>query len=322
MMNQEKMLDLLQWIYETVRDFAGSSTYDIPYEWVKEGYKIDLADKDVQSNIREALCSYKYMDLIQAVDFDDLHRKVYVMIWESNNKKKYTIDQYEEFCKDALQAPPIEQFEDGSIDEVKWFKENTIHITVGNHDIELDYNADNVNEIKYALREMYEAEYDGPPTTGNTVGSEYRPAELKDIIRVAIQNDWEEWGWNMGGFGEFIREFIKCYDDTSNIFCVYDIIYRNIKDYTDRFKCNFGKLDMYSMKSLDRPTITRIIKGLICTEKEFLYGKTDDGKDSDITFLMDYTLKPTGELIGWFYGEPNEEYIADLINDYKMKLFK
>lgn len=83
--------------------------------------------------------------------------------------KKYTIENCKEFCDNALVVPPMEEFEDGSIDEVAWYKEHAIHITVGNHDIELDYNADNVNEIYTALQEMYEIEVDiRNATTGGT----------------------------------------------------------------------------------------------------------------------------------------------------------
>ena len=106
----------------------------------------------------------------------------------SKELKKYTLENYKEFCKEALQVPPIESFKDGSIDEDKWYKQHNIHIVTGNHDIELDYNADNVNEIEYALREMYEVEMDiRGATTGNTVESQYRPAELKDVLTKLLK---------------------------------------------------------------------------------------------------------------------------------------
>jgi hypothetical protein len=37
---------------------------------------------------------------------------------------------------------------------------------------------------------------------------------------------------------------------------------------------------------------------------------------------MDYTIKPSGELIGWFYGKADDDYIGQLIADYQKKLFK
>ena len=88
--------------------------------------------------------------------------------------KKYTLDNYEEFCKNVLVVPPAEEFDNGSIDEIKWYNNHKIRIIIDEDEIELDYCADNVNEIEYALREMYEAEHGGPITTGNTDGLERR----------------------------------------------------------------------------------------------------------------------------------------------------
>ena len=72
--------------------------------------------------------------------------------------KKYTIENCEEFCKNALGMPPFDEFNDSLINEKEWYKAHKIHIIVGNHDMELDYHADNVTEIDGALREMYEME--------------------------------------------------------------------------------------------------------------------------------------------------------------------
>lgn len=329
MINQEKILDLLQWMYETVRDFAGSSTYDIPYEWVNEGYKIDLADDKVQFDIRETWTSGKHMDLIQAMDFDNLHRKVYVMIWESNKKKKYTIDQYKDFCNNALVLPPLDDFYDGNVDEEEWYKTHKIYITVGNHDMELDYHADNVTEIYSTLKEMYEMEMEvkgidgkeNTPTVNNTVGSEYRPAELKDIIRIAVQSDWDHFGYKLDSFAEFIQDFIKKEWNVEKVMWYYNIIHKDIKAYNHLCKCNFNKVDMSKVCDVSSELIKKTIDELIFTDREVLHGITDDNKNSDITFVMDYTLKLSGELIGWFYGEAEDEYMDDLIYDYKRKLF-
>lgn len=100
----------------------------------------------------------------------------------------------------------------------------------------------------------------------------------------------------------------------------YKVIQEDYKDATDRCKCDFRKLDMSTMR-INPKTIRDAIDELICTDRELLYGVTEDDKSSDIAFLMDYTLKPSGELIGWFYGEPDDEYIDGLIADYKKKLF-
>jgi hypothetical protein len=72
--------------------------------------------------------------------------------------KKYTIENCEEFCKNALVMPPLDEFYDGSINEKEWYQNHKIRITVDNHEIELDYNADNVTELDGALKEIYEME--------------------------------------------------------------------------------------------------------------------------------------------------------------------
>lgn len=74
--------------------------------------------------------------------------------------KKYTIKNCKEFCKNALVMPPLDEFYDGSVDEKEWFESHKIRITIGNHEIELEYNADNVTEIDSVLKEIYEMEMD------------------------------------------------------------------------------------------------------------------------------------------------------------------
>ena len=238
-------------------------------------------------------------------------------------RKQYTLEQYEEFCNEALDAPPC--FEDEGIDELQWYAENKVRIIKGNHEIVLDYMADVANELTYALREMYKEEYgDGAFTTGNAVGCGYRPAELKDIVRVAVQNDWDKWGYQVSDFGIFIREFVKRHDNLTSILGVYDAIYKNLDEYTEMCKCNFNTaLNIGSLKDVNREVVKRTIGDLIGTNRELLYGITEDNKTSDIVFVMDYTLKPSGELIGWFYGQDDidEEYIDGLIEDYKNKIF-
>lgn len=243
---------------------------------------------------------------------------------EDKTMEKYTLKEYKDFSSEALVCPPMEEFEDGTIDEEKWYEDHKIRIIVGEHEMEIDYYAYSVNELDWALREMYEEEYgNGEPTTGNTVGSEYRHAELRDILRVAIQNDYESWGWEMRDIGAFVREFIKRYDDIMNVMGVYfDVIFKDVKHYTDIFKCNFGKLNMYSLRSVGKGTIKNAVAQIIGTDTEFLVGYDDEMKCSDITFVMDYTIKPSGELIGWFYGEADDDYIGQLIADYIKKLFK
>jgi hypothetical protein len=240
---------------------------------------------------------------------------------EETKMKKYTLKDYQNFTNEALVCPPIEEFEDGTIDEDKWYEDHKIRIIVGEHEIAIDYYADSVNEIDFALREMYEEEYgSGNPTTGNTVGSEYRPAELKDIIRVALQEDWNDWGWKCGSLSDFINHFVEGKEDISDVVCWYNVILKDVKHYTDCYHCNFGNLNMYSMRNINPMVVRNIVRSLIGTDRELLVGYDNEHKCSDITFVMDYTIKQSGDLIGWFYGDQDPKYINELVEDYKKKL--
>lgn len=308
----------------------------------KTVYYVDIVDISAQQSIMTIFSSENSDEAYDVAakwndGFDDpdnvyyteaiLHAEVYEMemeIKEDKTMKKYTLKEWKAFSDEALVCPPFEEFENGTSDEEDWFDAHQIKVVVGDKEIELPYYADVINEIDFALREMYEEEYgSGEPTTGNTVGNEYRPAELKDILRVAMQNDYESWGWEMCDIGEFVREFIKRYDDIANIIGVYyDVIFKDVKHYTDVFKCNFGKLDMYSLRNVGVGTIKNAVAQVIGTDTEFLVGYDDEMRCSDITFILDYSIKPSGELIGWFYGEADDDYIGQLIADYKKKLFK
>ena len=105
-----------------------------------------------------------------------------IEIEEEAEMKKYELKDYKEFCKEALVCPPFDEFDNDEIDEDEWYKRHYIKITCDNHEINIGYGADEVNEIEFALREIYEAvEGDGEATTGNTFGSQYRPCELKAL---------------------------------------------------------------------------------------------------------------------------------------------
>ena len=242
-------------------------------------------------------------------------------IEEVKEMKKYTLENYEEFSREALDMPPIEAFEDGTIDETEWYEENKIIITKGEHQIELEYNADNVSEMDRALREMYEVERDvRSATTGNTVGGGLRPTELKDILRIAIQNDWWTNCKDVKDFSEFIRKFIANIKDIGDVMRYYEMVRKDYKEATDICKCDFSKLDMSTMR-INPNTIKEAISNLIGTNKELMYGVDEVGAGYDTVFVMDYSLKASGELIGWFYGAPDDEYIDGLIEDYKKRLF-
>ena len=97
---------------------------------------------------------------------------------EVNKMKKYTLKEWEEFCKEALIIPPFE--DDEQIEE--WFDNHKIYITANDCVMELEYDADAVNEIEFALKEIYEAILgDGTPTTGNTIVSECPSVAMTDV---------------------------------------------------------------------------------------------------------------------------------------------
>lgn len=308
----------------------------------KTVYYVDIVDISAQQSIMTIFSSENSDEAYDVAakwndGFDDpdnvyyteaiLHAEVYEMemeIKEDKTMKKYTLKDYKDFSDEALVCPPFEEFESGTSDEEDWYDEHQIKIVVGDKEIELPYFADVINELDFALREMYEEEYgNGNPTTGNTVDSEYRPAELKDILRVAVQHGWEDYGYQRGDFVDFIREFVEAYDDVATIMDVYyDVIYKDIEWFNTIFKCNFGKLDTLSLRCIDRYHIKKVIEDLVCTDRELLVGYDNEHRCSDITFIMDHTFKPSGELVGWFYGEADDEYIGQLIADYKKKLFK
>jgi hypothetical protein len=317
---KEQIHAVLGFMYNETKCFATSSTYHIPYEKIKNAYSMWIGDVKVQEDIAEEWCDSKYMDKIQALDFDDTKQEVVVMIWESNDKKKkYTIDNYEEFCKEALQAPPIEEFMDGSIDEAEWYKHNMIHITVGNHDIELDYNADSVNEIEYALREMYEVERDiRGATTGNTIGSEYPNATWKDILRFAV----------LDGFYEDSHSLEAEIDKCINRFTTRRLeeVMKKINEQTsmnDELEVNFFKLETKDLwKIFDKEERRKAFKEIICSKVELSEMINENGEANDIVVIMDYSIKPSGDLVGWHYGvdfdkdsEDNQDYIQTYIEE-------
>ena len=324
MMNyNEKINGIVDILYRMTKLNSTSRTYMVPYGSVKVLSGLDLHNDEIKSDVREASYTGRFADLIDTIDFDDIKEEVVIMIWEKGDKAKkmYTLEQYEEFCDAALDSPPC--FEDEGIDELKWYEENKVHIIKGNHEIVLDYVADVANELTYALREIYMAEYeDGVPTTGNTVGCGYRPETFKDLVMVAVREGWEH-STDIHDFASYVRDFIKKHNNLGDILGCYKYINQNIQGYNEQYKCNFGKLDMDNMCNVDSAMIKHTISDLICTDRELLYGITEDNKTSDIVFVMDHTLKPSGELIGWFYGQDDidEEYISDLIEDYKKKLF-
>ena len=69
--------------------------------------------------------------------------------------KKYTIENYQEFCNAALTVPPLD---DDNLNE--WMENNKIHIIIGGNEIELEYFPETVTAVGSALKEIYNAVID------------------------------------------------------------------------------------------------------------------------------------------------------------------
>ena len=221
--------------------------------------------------------------------------------------KKYTLENYEEFCKDALIMPPFE--DDEQIE--KWFDTHKIHIIANGCDMELEYDADAVNEVEYSLREIHRAILgDGTPTTGNTITK--RVATMKDLVQYYLLDNSMKYS---------DREFPKY---VKNIFDVnwvefYESIIENKKydEYEDWIDCDFRTFDARTFTS-NRDKLKEIVLSLIGTN----YTIRTDG---EVAFIIDYSLKTPGVLINWFYYSDNDnldEIAKAYIEMYKKELFK
>lgn len=306
---KEQIHAVLGFMYNETKCFATSSTYHIPYNTIVNAYNIQIANKKVQDDIKEEWCDSKYMDKIQALDFDDTKEEVIVMIWETNAKKKYTLNNYEEFCKDALIMPPFE--DDEQIEE--WFDTHKIHIIANGCDMELEYDADTINEIEFSLKEIHRAILgDGTPTTGNTITK--RVATMKDLVQYYLLDSSMEYS---------DKEFSKY---VKNIFDVnwvefYESIVKNesYDEYKEWIDCDFRTFDARTF-TIDRDKLKEIVLSLVGTNYEIR-------TDGEIAFIIDHTLKIPGIFINWFYGaddkdEDLDEIAKDYIEMYKKELFK
>ena len=225
--------------------------------------------------------------------------------------KKYTLKNYKEFCNDALIMPPFE--DDDQLDE--WFENHKVHIIANDCYMELEYDADTINEIEYSLKEIHEAILgDGTATTGNTVGSEYRNATWKDILRFAALH----YHYNGLSMKEAIHK------------CIYHFSKLNFKEImmeidkqtltNDDLKVNLLKLDSKDLwKIFDEDERKQAFKEILCTDIviEELYDKY--GRCADKVVITDCSINPAGDLVGWHYGVDWDKYSEDnqyYINEY------
>lgn len=228
-------------------------------------------------------------------------------IMVGNELKKYTLENYEEFCKDALIMPPFE--DDEQIE--KWFDTHKIHIVANGCDMELEYDADVVNEIEFNLKEIHQAILgDGTPTTGNTITK--RAATMKDLVQYYLLDVSMEYS---------DKEFPKY---VKNIFDVNWIeFYESIVDneaydeYKDWIDCDFRRFDARTFGS-NRDKLKEIVLSLIGTNYKIRV-------DGEIAFIIDSSLKIPGVFINWFYYSDDDnldELAKDYIEMYKKELFK
>ena len=320
MMNYQIMIEnTVKGLYEITKVNATSRHCTIPYWRVKARFGVDLNDKKVRDDVWElSYSNNEFCDLIQTMDFDNDQKEVTVMLWTSNNKKKYTLENYEEFCENAFACPPFDEFDNGNIDESGWHKEHDIHISSGKYEIELNYEDDVTEGIKHFLKEKYEVDYgDGSvvATTGNTIGSEYRDATWKDILRFAVLDGWYEDSHCLEA------EIDKCIHKFS--MDRLKEVMKKIENQTsmnDELEVNFFKLDTTDLwKIFDLEERIQAFKEILCSNVEISELMDKDGKHYDQTVIMDHSIIPSGDLVGWHYGvdfDKDSEDNQDYINDY------
>ena len=249
-------------------------------------------------------------NLYWATVYNDSDEIIEPKFEEVNEMKKFTLENYQEFCDEALIMPPFE--EDGDIET--WFDNHKICISANDCVIELDYDADAVNGIDFALREIHEAILgSGEATTGNTVGSEYRPAELKDVVRYFIMCRYENWG-GLNWF-DYAKQAVVEMTDIQSVIGVYEQA-REIEKNSD-FKCNWHNFKVESLKNATEEGIKKIILDWVGSELEISYDP-----NTDKSFIIDYTFKESGYFVDWSWGDINEDEKRTLLNDYKAQIFE
>lgn len=314
-----------QWA-EEIRNTAKQATtcsYIIRYSNVN-GF--DPTDKDAQKDILEYLWDFNNLDdELRDVDFNDVSQCIVVMWYEPPKKeeieevkkmKKYTLENYKEFCDKALICPPFEDEENWQ----KWIDEHKIQIIANECEIELDYDADAINEIEFSLREIHNAILgDGTATTGNTVGSEYPNATWKDILRFAVLS--QLYGNECRDYKEAIW---KCIHRFSKSF--YAEVMKKIDEqtsYNDELEVNLFKLETKDLwKIFDEEERRQAFKEILCSKIEIEELIDENGARGDKVVITDYSIRPFGDLVGWHYGvewdknhEDNQWYIRKYIEE-------
>ena len=307
---QEQIKKAVQELYNMTKTLASSRHYTVSYQWVKENLGLDLNDKQTQSDVWEMSYSNDFCDLISTLDFDNDKKEITIMMWETNNKKRYTLKEWKEFCDKALICPPFEDEENWQ----RWIDEHKVQIIANNCVMELDYDADVINEIEFSLKEIYNAiEGDGEATTGNTFGSQYRPAELKDVVRYFIMWRYENWG-GLNWF-DYAKQAVVEMVDIQSVIGVYEQARKIEKDID--FKCNWHNFKVESLKDATEEGVKKIILDLVGSDLEVSYDPS-----TDKSFIIDYTFKDSGDFIDWSWGQIDEDVRNALLKDYKTQIFE
>ena len=154
-------------------------------------------------------------------------------------------------------------------------------------------------------------------STGNTIRNEYRDATWKDILRLDIMRRVYD-GKSMK---EAIKITIRSFDSESYRHCMYEI--KNQTSYNDKFEVNFFRISSDGMEKLFESINRReAIQEMLCKDIQLSEMIAQDGKHDDITVIMDYSIHPTGHLVGWHYGVDwdvdsvvNQQYIHHYIKE-------
>lgn len=229
----------------------------------------------------------------------DLKAEVYEVEEEVKEMKKYTIKDFKEFSNNVLVAPPMEEFEDGTIDEAKWYEENKIHIIVGQHDMEIDYLADAVSEIDCALKELYDLEFGENVVDEEDENDEYRDATWKDILKAdALSRFYKTKDLDLkGAIHASIRNFTRGR---------FTELMKELEEKTslgDEIEVNFSKLDSRDLwKIFNESDRKQAFKEMLCQKIEIEELIDKDGKTSDRVVITDYSMRFGGDIVGWHYG--------------------
>lgn len=218
--------------------------------------------------------------------------------------KKFALKDWEQFSREGFIIPP-------NFENEKWFEENHIYILSNKCAMELEYDADTVNELDFSLKEIHRAVLgDGTPTTGNTIGSKYPNATGADILKLNIMKNVY---YKKMTFQQSVHDTIKCFNYRMFQNCMHLI--KEKPSLLDTFHINFNLLDTSDLDNIfDDDQREWAIRNMLCQHVGI-----DISESGDKTFLVDYSIDPTGHFVGWHYGvatDMNDACNQELVKDY------